>query len=191
MSVSSLAAEPEVPITLASSALASCSEDTPTPEDAPFTSTHSPAFSRPCSTSMSKVTRNTSGIDAASSHDKLAGTGIASPTSTSAYSEKPPAQRPITRSPSRQPVTPCPSAATSPAASPPMAFHDPALPCRPCPTTNSPRLSDAARTRTSNCPGPGSGMGTSRNSSCVAVSLISIQYDCMASPWVSLAKRPS
>ena len=52
-SASSLSAEPDVPITFAPSTFASCSEATPTPEDTPLMSSHSPAFSRPCSTSMS------------------------------------------------------------------------------------------------------------------------------------------
>ena len=46
-------AEPEVPMTFAPSALASCSEATPTPDDTPLISSHSPALRRPCSTSMS------------------------------------------------------------------------------------------------------------------------------------------
>ena len=72
-SAASLSAEPEVPMTRAPSALPSCSDATPTPDDTPLTSSHSPAFSRPCSTSMSKATRKVSGMLAACSHDRLGG----------------------------------------------------------------------------------------------------------------------
>ena len=49
----SLSADPEVPMTRASSALAVCSAATPTPEDTPVTSSHCPAVRWPWATSMS------------------------------------------------------------------------------------------------------------------------------------------
>ena len=86
-------------MTFAPSAFASCSDATPTPDETPLISSHSPAFSRPCSTSMSKDTRKVSGMLAASSHERAGGIAIVSATSKSAYSENAPAQRPMTRSP--------------------------------------------------------------------------------------------
>src|SRR6185436_18661309 len=77
---------------------------------------------------------------------------------------------PMTRSPTFQPVTPSPSASTSPAESAPAA--------RPCALEwydgarrNSPRFSAQARTRTRSSPAFGSGGGTSRNSSTAPASL--------------------
>ncbi len=166
-------------MTFAPSAFASCSEATPTPEETPLMRSHSPAFRRPCSTSMSKDTRKVSGMLAASSHVRAGGIAMVSATSKSAYSENAPAQRPMTRSPGLKAVTFAPTATTSPAPSPPIAFHEPALPCRPWPTTNSPRLRAAACRRTSSCSGPGSGTGDSRSSSAVSVSVISIHQDCI------------
>jgi hypothetical protein len=56
-SASSFSGVPDVPITRAPSAFASCSDATPTPDDAPAISSHSPGASRPRSTSMSYATR--------------------------------------------------------------------------------------------------------------------------------------
>ncbi len=104
-----------------------------------------------------------SGTEAASSKERCSGIAIASRTSISAYSEKAPGQRPITRWPMRHPVTPAPKSAISPAHSMPMGFTLPAL-ARPWPTMNSPRLRPAARTFTSNWCGPTSGRGASTSS---------------------------
>ena len=61
-------------MTLAPSALPTCSEATPTPDDTPVISSHSPGLQPAVRDSMSCVTMNTSGIAAACSHDKRAGT---------------------------------------------------------------------------------------------------------------------
>ena len=53
MSFFSFSAEPEVPITFAPISLPSCTEATPTPAEAPVTSSHSPALSSPPGHSMS------------------------------------------------------------------------------------------------------------------------------------------
>ena len=124
---------------------------------------------------MSNATRKVSGTLAAASHDRPGGTSMASADSITANSEKAPGQRPMTRSPGLKPLTSAPTATTSPAPSPPMAFQLPGVPCRPWPSRNSPRLSAAARMRTSNCFGSGVGTGLSRNSSTVSVSVICIQ----------------
>ncbi|MCY1560854.1 hypothetical protein D9M68_980400 [compost metagenome] len=124
---------------------------------------------------MSNATRKVSGTLAACSQASPGGTTMASAASITAYAEKAPGQRPITRSPGLKPVTSDPTAITSPAPSPPIAFQLPAWPCRPWPSRNSPRLSDAARMRTSNCRGSGVGIGLSRSSSTVSVSVICIQ----------------
>ncbi len=52
-SLSSFSREPEVPNTFAPRSLAACSAATPTPEETPSTSTHSPASRRPCANRMS------------------------------------------------------------------------------------------------------------------------------------------
>jgi hypothetical protein len=52
-SFSSFSAEPERPITLAPSTFASWIQATPTPDETPGTSSHSPRFSRPNMTSIS------------------------------------------------------------------------------------------------------------------------------------------
>ena len=81
----------------------------------------------------------------------------------SAYSEKAPGQRPITRWPDREA-----GHAGAELHDLARAFHADRLGraglLRPCPTMNSPRFRLAARIRTSNCCGPGSGIATSRNS---------------------------
>ncbi len=88
---------------------------------------------------------------------------MTSPASITAYSAKPPPQRPITRSPAAKPVAPSPSFTTSPAHSPPPGLAGaPALP-----PSSSPRFSAAARTRTRISPGLGSGAGVSRSSTFV------------------------
>src|SRR5688572_3167016 len=61
---------------------------------------------------MSCATMKASGIAAACSHDKRCGTRMASRASISAYSAKPPTQRPMTRSPTAKAEVP---AAISPA----------------------------------------------------------------------------
>src|SRR4029077_7790795 len=127
-SLSSLSCEPEVPMTLAPSALAVCKAATPTPEEMPVTSSHSPALRRPCAISMSCTTMKTRGMHAASSQERFFGIARASRASMSEYSAKAPLQRPITRSPALNPVTPSPSLATSPAPSPPAAFAGPPAP---------------------------------------------------------------
>jgi hypothetical protein len=72
--------------------------------------------------------------------------------SISAYSAKPPAQRPMTRSPGRKPSTPAPSSTTSPAASPPpiraSGAGRPGWSRRPFSRRSSARLIDEAWTRT-------------------------------------------
>ena len=65
-------------MTFAPRTFPSCSEATPTPDETPLISSHSPALSRPCSTSMSYDTRNVIGMLAASSHDRAGGAAIAS-----------------------------------------------------------------------------------------------------------------
>ena len=181
LSLSSFSADPEVPITFASSALAVCSAATPTPAEMPVTSSHSPDLSLPWAISMSCTTMKTSGIDPASSQERFAGIAIASRASMSEYSAKAPVQRPMTRSPILNPVTPEPSLATSPAPSLPAALAaPPALTL--CPTISSPRFKPAARMRTSSCPGPGSGTGASRSSRAVFPDSGRIQYDFISSP---------
>ena len=101
---------------------------------------------------------------APSSHERLPGMAIASRSSISAYSEKAPPQRPITRSPTLKPLTPAPSFTTLPAPSMPIALEVPAF-CKPWPRMNSPRFRLAARMRSSSCRAPGSGIATSRSSS--------------------------
>src|SRR5712664_338794 len=88
----------------------------------PVTSSHSPALSFPWAISMSCTTMKTSGMHAASSQERFFGIARASRASMSEYSAKAPPQRPITRSPVLNAVTPSPSLATSPAPSPPAAF---------------------------------------------------------------------
>jgi hypothetical protein len=88
LSALSFPAEPDVPMTCAPSALPSCSEATPTPDDTPLTRSQSPACRRPCRTSMSKATRKVSGMLAASSQESAGGTLIASAASMSANSAK-------------------------------------------------------------------------------------------------------
>ncbi len=178
-SSANLSFDPEVPMTIAPSIFPICSEATPTPDDTPLIKSHSPALRRPCSTSMSYDTRKVIGMPAACSQDRVGGTAMASACSIRAYSENAPAHRPMTRSPALKAVTPSPTATTSPAPSPPMAFHVPALPCRPWPTTNSPRLSAAACMRTRSWFDAGCGTGVSRNSSTVSASVISIHQDCI------------
>ena len=145
---SSFSAEPDVPITRAPSSFPTCTAATPTPDETPVTSSHSPARNRPCAISMSCTTMNTSGMAAASSQESRAGTGTASRASMSAYSAKPPAQRPITRSPGARLVTPAPTRSTSPAHSAPPGFASvaglPGVAWMPWRTMSSPRLSDAA-----------------------------------------------
>ena len=86
-------------MTFAPSALASCSEATPTPDDTPLISTHSPA----CEAALQHqhVVRHQEGQrDAGGFFPRQAGgMAIASASSISAYSENAPAQRPMTRSP--------------------------------------------------------------------------------------------
>jgi hypothetical protein len=90
------------------------------------------------------------GIAAACSKLNRCGIGIAWRTSIATYSAKPPRTRPNTRSPGRHPVTPSPTALTSPAASVPPIFSGP--PCTAPPTTSSPRFIALARTRTTISP---------------------------------------
>ena len=72
----------------------------------------------------------------------------------------------MTRSPDFQPLTPSPSAAISPANSPPArAGLAAGLPARSAaPRISSPRFVPAARTATTTWPGPGAGTGASRSS---------------------------
>ena len=132
-------------MTFAPRTFPNCSDAVPTPDETPLISSHSPGLSRPCNTSMSYATRNVSGMLAAASHDRAGGTAIASASSISAYSENDASasahdaiarfeagdlqrrrRRPRRRLPHRWPSS------------------VPALPCRPWPSTNSPRLRDAA-----------------------------------------------
>ena len=168
LSFSNFSAEREVPITLAPRYLASTSAVTPTPEGAAVTSTVSPLASWPLAKRASCTTTKTTGTQAASSHDKLAGTAIASRASTRQYSANPPAHRPIARSPGFQPVTPLPTSTISPAASPPPTRASGAgLPgCVRIVWSrrNSARLIDEACTRKRIWPGGTTGRCVSRTS---------------------------
>ena len=150
----SLAAERDVAITgAAPSSDAICSAASATPPEAPLTSTDSPARSSPLVTTASCAVTKTLGNDAASIHDTRAGTGIRARGSDSTYCAWHSRPWPMTRSPSRQPVTPAPTVATSPANSTPAVIGSPERRSLAC--VISPRLRPDARTRTSTCPGCG------------------------------------
>ncbi|MCY1223401.1 hypothetical protein D9M72_355260 [compost metagenome] len=130
-----------------------------TPPEAPLTSTDSPATRRPLVTSASCAVIKTLGNAAASIHDRPSGTGISANGSATTYSAWQPRPWPITRSPLRQPLTPSPTSAISPANSTPVVM---VLPERSSfAWLISPRLRPAARTLTSTCPAAATGTGIS------------------------------
>src|SRR5688572_14850974 len=141
LSLASLSAEPDVPITVQPSALPICTAATPTPDDAPATSSVSPFFSLPYGGKISSyAVRNATPTEAPCSHVSFSGIGISCSARAAQYSAQPPITRPNTLSPTLKPVTPAPTACTTPAPSPPPSFSGP--PCTTLPTMSSPRLSD-------------------------------------------------
>lgn len=87
--------------------------------------TVSPALSSPLLTSASWAVMNTLGNAAASAHDTSGGTGISASGAATTYCAWQPRPWPITRSPSRQPLTSSPTPATSPANSTPAVIGAP------------------------------------------------------------------
>ena len=111
------------------------------------------------------------GMTEASTKDSPGGLGARTSAGATQYSAKPPFWRrlsPYTSSPGANAVTPSPTASTIPATSEPSTGrggrHGPSTreyAGQPRSVSQSERLTEVARTRSSTSPGPGSGVGTS------------------------------
>src|SRR5918994_1299882 len=116
----SSAFDPEAtPVTTAPRAFAICTVNVPTPPPAPVTNTFVPGDTSAAWSARSAVAPEI-GTAAASSKDSRGGFAATFPTGTTANSaNEPDEEYPITSSPGANPVTPEPTASTTPATSPP------------------------------------------------------------------------
>ena len=122
----SFPALPAVVKTVADSALASWIANVPMPPAPPCTSSVSPGWRPAIMNTLDQTVQATSGIDPAATRSRPSGIGISWPAGTATSSAyPPPASSAHTSSPTDQPVTPSPSAATVPLHSRPRISEAP------------------------------------------------------------------
>ena len=122
----SFSAVPAVVNTFADIALASWMANVPIPPEPPWTSSRSPGWSPAIMNTFDHTVQATSGIEPAVTRSTPSGTGISWPAGTATSSAyPPPASSAHTSSPTAQPVTPSPSAATVPLHSRPSTSDAP------------------------------------------------------------------